>query len=90
MASDSIKRPFVVTPVETAETTVNAGATAWISYTLPSGFNCVGIVGYYIQGTGNSTCQFYSLEPHGYVAVRNNGSSTAKIKLTLYLLLKPQ
>lgn len=90
MASGSIKKPFIVKSVDTAETTVNAGATVWISYTVPSGFNCIGTVGYYIQGTGNSTCQFYSLAPLGSVAVRNNGSSAATIKITLYLLLTPQ
>lgn len=90
MASGSIKKPFVVESVETAETTVNAGATVWINYTVPSGYNCIGMVGYYIQGTANSTCQLYSFAPLGSVAVRNNSSSTAKIKIALYLLLTPQ
>lgn len=91
MSVNKINRPIISREVATASTTINPNGTAWIQYAIPSGYSCVGIGGYSIEGTGNTVCQFYALQNTGYVAVRNTSASvTANITIKLYLLLIPQ
>lgn len=90
MASEKLKRQIVKQTVETAETTIASGATAWIAVPVPTGYDLIGYGGYYVKGTGAAGFIIpYAIQP-GYMAVRNNGNAQAKITIECYLLLSPQ
>ena len=69
--------------------TIAAGGTAWCDITIPAGRTLVAITGFYINGTGATSCHLYALFPdendrsHLQGAIKNMGTSqTTGIKLT--------
>ena len=74
--------------VTTDETTISAnGGYTWIRKAKPSG--AIAIVGYYMQGNGNSRSNIYAARINGSdveFAVCNTSTSQAKIKITTYCL----
>ena len=80
----------IVEVTATSETSINANSSAWVTIPKPSSGTPIGIVGYYIAGTGNTTISVYAMRMTanaGQLAVRNNLSSAASIKPHLYYLV---
>ncbi len=72
-----------------AETTIAAGGTAWISVPYPSK-TPLAIVGYYVQGTNNTKTIIYAQQfatNNAFAACSNTATSQAKIKVTYYWLV---
>lgn len=86
MATGTIKKPFIVKKVTTAETTLAANSTTWITVPVPSGYTALGVVGYYFDGTGNTLVHLYAVSGTS-LAARNIGSSQAKFTVDVDLLL---
>ena len=72
-----------------AETTIAAGGTAWISVPYPSK-TPLAIAGYYVQGTNNTKTIIYAQQfatNNAFAACSNTATSQAKIKVTYYWLV---
>ena len=86
-----ILKAITYSRVETisAETTIAAGGTAWISVPYPSK-TPLAIVGHYIQGTNNTKIIIYAQQfatNNAFAACSNTATSQAKIKVTYYWLV---
>ena len=70
---------------------VAAGATAWVTATIPSGQIPIAPAGYYVQGTNNTYCTVYcyNLDTNMQgitMALKNTASTAATITVTFVYL----
>lgn len=77
--------------ITSEEITLNVGATLWKNTNIPSSWKNPILVGYYINGTGASTINFYAYyetknRDKITIACKNNGSSTATFAVEFFII----
>ena len=84
--NDSLFNP-TYEALDSASSTIAAGSTAWQSVIIPSAWKNVKMLGYYVQGEGNTFMNVYACyntEAVATAALKNTGTADFTVYTTFY------
>lgn len=86
---EKLQKRLTVQVVTIPEQDIGANATVWATYSTPSGYTALGVVGYWLSGSVGYLCNLYAInspDQGSSVAIRNQSSTAGKVAIRLNLL----